>query len=165
MEPIKENDECPICMEEIGTTNRCVTKCGHSFCLSCLSRSLRGNNTCPMCREELLKANGDIKEIQRLEERNIILFNISNWCRNEIKKYKVIYERSMMSAQDNQGYLHKKTLENKRLRIRLKIKNLEINEPDNWRMKFRMISKLCTLNLDFKHNFLVNGTREAYNWG
>lgn len=38
---------CPVCYELM--TEAHITKCGHSFCFSCLSRSLETKLTCPKC--------------------------------------------------------------------------------------------------------------------
>lgn len=36
-------DDCPICMETLGATNKSVLRCGHSLCTSCLlTQTLRG---------------------------------------------------------------------------------------------------------------------------
>ena len=48
-----ENNECPVCMEEIGKVNSCVSKCGHKYCLECLLKSFKKKNCCPLCREKL----------------------------------------------------------------------------------------------------------------
>ena len=57
------NNSCPICMDPIGINDSCTTKCGHSFCLGCLVKSLQDRNTCPLCRQELVD-----KEIVVTEE-------------------------------------------------------------------------------------------------
>ncbi|XP_018906743.1 E3 ubiquitin-protein ligase COP1 isoform X1 [Bemisia tabaci] len=44
----KTNDYlCPICFELIEEAH--ITKCGHTFCFQCISKSLEGNNRCPKC--------------------------------------------------------------------------------------------------------------------
>jgi hypothetical protein len=45
--------ECPVCFENIGDKNSCVTTCGHKFCLNCLLQSYNSLNNCPLCRETL----------------------------------------------------------------------------------------------------------------
>ena len=35
-----EQIECPICMDELGVTDNCTTKCGHKFCSSCFVKSV-----------------------------------------------------------------------------------------------------------------------------
>lgn len=56
-------EECCVCWEELQTRNVCITKCGHSFCLSCMLNCMNYNNTCPYCRTELKESNGDVKEL------------------------------------------------------------------------------------------------------
>ena len=49
-----ETTECPVCMDDLGNTNKVVLRCGHQFCGDCLFKHLqmpRGTN-CPMCRAE-----------------------------------------------------------------------------------------------------------------
>ena len=50
----KEVDECPICYEEIGDKNFCVTACEHKFCMGCIPKHLANSNACPMCRADIL---------------------------------------------------------------------------------------------------------------
>ena len=55
--------ECSICYDELGTTNTCVTPCGHEFCFKCMMSALNHNNTCPCCRTQL-------KEVQESDEED-----------------------------------------------------------------------------------------------
>ncbi|XP_006824062.2 E3 ubiquitin-protein ligase COP1-like [Saccoglossus kowalevskii] len=44
----KNNDfVCPICFEMIEEAH--MTKCGHTFCFKCITRSLEESNRCPKC--------------------------------------------------------------------------------------------------------------------
>lgn len=56
MSAFTNESECCICLEMIGEKNNCTTQCGHSFCFSCVTRSLVNNNTCPMCRSVLVES-------------------------------------------------------------------------------------------------------------
>jgi hypothetical protein len=47
------DEECPICYNVLGTNNVAITRCNHTFCLSCYVRHTRDSNECPMCREIL----------------------------------------------------------------------------------------------------------------
>ena len=48
------NTECSICYDSSGyLSNRCITACGHIFCITCFIQSIQYNNVCPMCRSEL----------------------------------------------------------------------------------------------------------------
>jgi len=51
---LDEQTDCPICMEELGVTDNCTTKCGHKFCSSCFVKSVMRKNNCPMCRAPLI---------------------------------------------------------------------------------------------------------------
>ena len=54
-EPV-EPDTCPICMENLGKTNFCVTACkpiGHKFCLECMLKHTKTKTNCPLCRANI----------------------------------------------------------------------------------------------------------------
>jgi hypothetical protein len=46
-----EDAECPICMCEI--KNKITTKCGHSFCETCIKTWCKNHSTCPLCRGDI----------------------------------------------------------------------------------------------------------------
>ena len=46
--------QCPVCLDDIGEKNSCVTECGHTFCLKCILRAAQENTACPMCRNVLV---------------------------------------------------------------------------------------------------------------
>ena len=50
-----ETCECPICMENLGESNKMILRCGHQLCGDCTFRHFqsKGGLKCPMCREEL----------------------------------------------------------------------------------------------------------------
>ena len=49
-----ETKNCPICYNEVeGVLNVCVTSCGHKFCLTCMTKSIKINDSCPVCREQI----------------------------------------------------------------------------------------------------------------
>jgi hypothetical protein len=49
-----ETTECPICMDDLGNTNKVVLRCGHQFCGDCLFTHLQKSkgSDCPCCRAE-----------------------------------------------------------------------------------------------------------------
>ena len=48
------NGKCAICMDVLDKNkNYAKTACQHSFCLTCLAKSLKNNNTCPLCRANI----------------------------------------------------------------------------------------------------------------
>lgn len=47
-------EECPICYETIPPSNLCLTNCNHSFCTSCIMKSLKNKSDCPCCREKIV---------------------------------------------------------------------------------------------------------------
>ncbi len=56
------NDECYICLEQIGSSINIInTSCNHDCHMVCLIKSLMFNNTCPICRKIITKLfNNDI---------------------------------------------------------------------------------------------------------
>lgn len=51
-----EDDSCPICCEELNTTNIATTPCGHKFHTTCLLENVKyGSFKCPCCREQLVE--------------------------------------------------------------------------------------------------------------
>lgn len=49
-----EATECPVCMDELKTTNHMVLRCGHQYCGDCIFRHFQknGGTKCPMCRSD-----------------------------------------------------------------------------------------------------------------
>lgn len=54
--------DCCICLETLGNTNITTTPCGHTFCFSCLMKSMDLRNTCPYCRTKLREEEDIIEE-------------------------------------------------------------------------------------------------------
>ena len=153
MEQEKDIDSCPICLDKIGEKNNCITECGHKFCLKCLSVALQGKNTCPMCRNKLVEESEDAAEIERLSALTRTYARASCLNRLEIDKYKNIYMSSMMKIQDGivlQEQL-KKDVVHRSLIIKLKNTN-----PDDWRKRWKLISRLAVIGLDYKPTFLLS---------
>ena len=48
-------EECPICYDELGDRGICVTKCGHKFCMDCVTKHLANSTACPMCRTPIIE--------------------------------------------------------------------------------------------------------------
>ena len=55
---IKEN-ECPICMEDMGINNYLIPSCNHKVCIPCFINNLKQNNQmcnrCCLCREKIIQ--------------------------------------------------------------------------------------------------------------
>lgn len=47
-----QQDTCPVCYEVLGAA-RATTPCGHNFCISCFTQSVRESDNCAMCRAPL----------------------------------------------------------------------------------------------------------------
>ena len=65
-----EQNECPICYEEIQNDKNCVTtECGHKFHCNCLMKNSSVNGfTCPMCRQLMAEEAEDDYEYEEDEE-------------------------------------------------------------------------------------------------
>ena len=148
-----EDNNCPICLEKIGEKNNCVTECGHNFCLKCLSTALREKNTCPMCRNKLLTKNKDTAEIKRLERVLYVLASECNYKGNEIKKYEGIYLSSMMKLQEGNTIQEQLKKDVAHRSLIIKLKN---TTPDEWRKRWKLISRLAEIGLDYKPTFLLS---------
>mgnify|MGYP001227403294 CR=1 FL=1 len=48
----EQQDTCPVCYEVLGAA-RATTPCGHNFCISCFTQSVRESDNCAMCRASL----------------------------------------------------------------------------------------------------------------
>jgi hypothetical protein len=59
--------QCPVCLDDIGEKNSCVTECGHSFCLKCILRAAQENTACPMCRNVLVDEPDNIHSPEDIE--------------------------------------------------------------------------------------------------
>ena len=54
-------EECPVCYEEMDTSNSIITTCKHKFCMSCtlgtiwesMKKDILSNPSCPLCRTEM----------------------------------------------------------------------------------------------------------------
>ena len=56
---IETSSDCPICFVTLGSRNKCITECGHEFCLKCMLSWSQRNVSCPCCREELIEVSTD----------------------------------------------------------------------------------------------------------
>lgn len=99
---------CTICLGAIGDKNKAITKCGHSFCLSCLLESLEKKNACPLCRETLESKRPErytkitiestakyIEEIIDNYDVSLVLYLLKNTQRNSYMNL-VVHLRTMM---------------------------------------------------------------------
>jgi hypothetical protein len=99
---------CTICLGAIGDNNKAITKCGHSFCLSCLLESLEKKNACPLCRETLetkrperykkITIESTAKYIEEIIDKydvSLVLYLLKNTQRNSYMNL-VVHLRTMM---------------------------------------------------------------------
>lgn len=70
---LKENNECPVCLEELQSNVKVILGCGHFICSNCISKILNKkiSDHCPYCRQifykdELQIIKPDIKKEQEI---------------------------------------------------------------------------------------------------
>jgi hypothetical protein len=61
-------EECSICTNNICDTNKCITNCNHTFCLSCILKHLNTNKKCPLCREIICESSEEEQSDSSEEE-------------------------------------------------------------------------------------------------
>jgi SNF2 family DNA or RNA helicase len=79
---IKEAKCCPICLDDLSNSVMTVTECGHFFCGSCISTSVKEHhiNKCPMCRAKINTKNLQvILPKKKKKEREDSDKNINKW--------------------------------------------------------------------------------------
>jgi len=68
--------ECPVCYESISSNVMVKTQCDHTFCYSCILKSVKTNNNhgCPLCREKVISLKHQVSntDIPRLEDIVIV---------------------------------------------------------------------------------------------
>lgn len=69
--------QCTICLDDVGDTDRVVTKCGHIFHASCLFENNTHANTCPNCREPIAPKPKQVPKMKK-EVASAIVQQISN---------------------------------------------------------------------------------------
>lgn len=93
-----EDKECPICYNQIGNVNMCITACNHIFHTDCL---MLCGNSCPMCRTSVIdgsKSSSDLRIppgtynmeqfLEQLIEHNISIDDLSLSNRQWLNKCK-----------------------------------------------------------------------------
>ena len=66
MTSITEQENCPICIDQI--TDLHTTECDHKFCKCCIDRWLESHINCPLCRHQLI-----IEPTVELQEESIMM--------------------------------------------------------------------------------------------
>lgn len=71
----KQQENCPICMEEIKNTNCCTLECGHKYHLPCIfqlyKQNAEFNNKCPLCRKEFTEKSRNHTDVHYVFMRRI----------------------------------------------------------------------------------------------
>ena len=67
-EILNDKKNCVICLDMIGVKNSSTTKCGHTFCLTCLHENLKISNRCPCCRKKIIKQKPE-KPLSKLNKK------------------------------------------------------------------------------------------------
>ena len=83
----------------------------------------------------------------------IITYGISFHCKGIIKKYEDIYLSSMMKLQEGNTIQEQLKKDVRHRSLIIKLKN---TTPDQWRKRWRLISRLAEIGLDYKPSFLLS---------
>ena len=67
----EEKTTCAICLDMAGKKNVSTTKCGHTFCLTCLHQHLKTSHLCPCCRGRILDKKPE-KPLVKLNKKTAI---------------------------------------------------------------------------------------------
>lgn len=67
----EEKTKCAICLDVAGKKNVSTTKCGHTFCLTCLHQHLKTSHLCPCCRGRILDKKPE-KPLVKLNKKTAI---------------------------------------------------------------------------------------------
>ena len=92
----KEQDKCPICLEEFFYARKAITTfgmCKHKIHNECLVEYIKTNINCPMCGQSYAKESSEvIEEIDTLVESTKDFFKddpkMNIWCHNCRKETK-----------------------------------------------------------------------------
>ena len=75
-------DNCPVCLDAIGTRGMVRTACGHAFCFGCFEKFIVLSNSCPLCRTLVLDENSVLeKRIREMPGGEQNMFGESAWER------------------------------------------------------------------------------------
>ena len=80
-------DNCPVCLDAIGTRGMVRTACGHAFCFGCFEKFIVLSNSCPLCRTLVLDENSVLeKRIREMPGGDLVgheqhMFGESAWER------------------------------------------------------------------------------------
>jgi hypothetical protein len=164
-DPVK-SIEFSICLNNIEATNNCITKCGHTFCFTCIITCLCNKNTCPYCREELIDKNilNPCSAIisQHMQSRNCVIkldgkvFNLDPircFIRNQIRLY-----LNTLPNKDLKKYRNC-TL---KMFVKIPIKNSVTNrnyEFIDMKIIYHIFFKYSTNVYSFARSYETNGTK------
>ncbi|KAI0941273.1 hypothetical protein AcV7_002888 [Taiwanofungus camphoratus] len=85
---IEENEECPICMDNL-ENNKCASlPCEHTFCKSCISKISPGSEslTCPQCRATCPRDEIEVVQLTALQQWDALLDVAKAWARMDRRR-------------------------------------------------------------------------------
>ena len=68
VDPILNTLDCPVCMCRL--TEPTITKCGHTFCKTCIAETVNLKHLCPLCNQGIDSVEKDC--IRNFQVENII---------------------------------------------------------------------------------------------
>ncbi|KAI0920875.1 hypothetical protein AcW2_006016 [Taiwanofungus camphoratus] len=85
---IEENEECPICMDNL-ENNKCASlPCEHTFYKSCISKISPGSEslTCPQCRATCPRDEIEVVQLTALQQWDALLDVAKAWARMDRRR-------------------------------------------------------------------------------
>lgn len=102
-------NECSICLNKINKEFTTVTKCGHHYCLECITENLKFSSGCPLCRESI-----DYKNIYTIVPSSFMLSKVTKLISllKDSNNKNIIYVDSIKEAEYVSNCMNKKGISN-----------------------------------------------------
>jgi hypothetical protein len=99
-----ENDQCPICLQEIEKDNKITTLCNHDFCNNCFNINLKYSNNCAICKRQITEDSDSEFEFESLFEFEL---DSDSDSESESKSENVINNEHYIPPDDNKSFEEK----------------------------------------------------------
>ncbi|CCM02334.1 uncharacterized protein FIBRA_04426 [Fibroporia radiculosa] len=86
---IEEDEECPICMEQL-KLNKCASlPCEHTFCESCIMQISPGSDyiTCPQCRGSCPRDEIEVVQYTASQQWDALLDVANSWAKMDLRRH------------------------------------------------------------------------------
>ena len=103
----KVHEDCPICLKKMGDKNVVVTKCGHTFCSTCIFTNFgkaKNGHTCPMCRANFAPAFLKSTKVDAGQIATASDWTINTFWRADLKCQKTVASRAARAEHGIDNY-------------------------------------------------------------